>query len=252
VPINHDFRQAACGPVLTAAAPRVSAWLPLVLLLVALAALTGCAGTRGGKIPYNVQNFQAPDSPGAGSVEEDYRIAPLDKIKVSVFQVPDLSGDFEVDLMGNLSLPLIGNVKAVSLTAAELDQKITQMLAARYMQKPEVNVAITSSSTRVVTVDGAVTSPGVIPVGGRLSLIQVIALAKGTTPDANPHRVAVFRQIEGKRMAAAFDLASIRRGEAEDPRIFSGDIVVVDGSQVKSIFSTVLQSLPLLSVFRPF
>jgi polysaccharide export outer membrane protein len=247
-----DSRQAASGPVLSFAAPRSLTWLPLVLMLVALALLTGCAGTRGGKIPYNPQGFVAPDPAQPVNFEEDYRIAPLDKIKVSVFQVADLTGDYEVDLLGNIPLPLLGNVKAVDLTTAQLDEKITQLLKAKYLQNPDVSVSVTGSSTRVVTVDGAVTAPGVFPVNGRLTLIQVIALAKGTTQEANPHRIAVFRQIQGQRMAAAFDLASIRRGQEEDPRIYSGDIVVVDGSSVKGIYSTILQSLPLLSFFRPF
>lgn len=253
MPINDDSRQAACGPVLTAAAPSGSSRLRVAVAAAAgLLLLAGCAGTRGGKIPYNVTNFSAPDSPAAKGVEDNYQIAPLDKIKVTVFQVPDLSGEFEVDLMGNLTLPLIGNVKAVSLTTAELDQRITQLLAAKYLQNPDVNVSVSSSSTRVVTVDGAVGQPGVKPVSGSLTLIQVIAMAGGTSQDANPHRVAVFRQIQGQRMAAAFDLASIRRGEAEDPRIYSGDIVVVDGSKVKSIYGTILSALPLFSIFRPF
>lgn len=252
-----DSRQAACGPVLAAAAPqdesRSLSWLPLLALaLAALMLLAGCAGTRGGNIPYNVTTFSAPDSPGVAALEDDYRIAPLDKIKVAVFQVPDLSGDFEVDLMGNLTLPLVGSVKAVNLTTVELDQRITQLLSAKYLQNPDVNVGVSSSSTRVVTVDGAVGAPGVRPVNGRLTLIQAIAMAGGTTADANPHRIAVFRQIQGQRMAAAFDLTSIRRGEAEDPRIYSGDIVVVDGSKVKSLYSTILSSLPLLTIFRPF
>lgn len=252
MPINSDFRQAACGPVLTAAAPRMQAWPLLAFLVAALALLGGCAGTRGGPIPYNPQNFAAPDAPAVAQLEDDYRIAPLDKLKISVFQVQDLSGDFEVDLMGNVSLPLIGTVKAVDMTTAQLDQKITQMLAAKYLQHPEVTVSVSASSTRVVTVDGAVAAPGVFPVTGRLTLIQVIAMAHGTSQDANPHRVAVFRQIQGQRMAAAFDLTSIRRGQDEDPRIYSGDIVVVDGSNVKSIYGTILSAIPLLTVFRPF
>jgi polysaccharide export outer membrane protein len=228
------------------------AWLPLMLVLCALVLLTGCAGNRGGNIPYNPQNFSPPDAPAIAALEEDYRIAPLDKLKISVFQVPDLSGEFEVDLMGNVALPLVGSVKAVDLTTSQLDAKLTQVLGAKYLQNPDVNVSVSSSSTRVVTVDGAVGQPGVKPVNGRLTLIQVIAMAGGTTQDANPHRVAVFRQIQGQRMAAAFDLTSIRRGQDEDPRIYSGDIVVVDGSKVKNIYSTILSSIPLLSIFRPF
>jgi polysaccharide biosynthesis/export protein len=83
-------------------------------------------------------------------------------------------------------------------------------------------------------------------------LIQAVAMAKGTTEDANARRVAVFRTISGQRQAAAFDLTSIRRGQSPDPQIFPGDIVVVDGSSIKAAQKQILQSFPLLSIFRPF
>jgi len=103
-----------------------------------------------------------------------------------------------------------------------------------------------------VTVDGAVRESGSFPAAGPLSLIQTVAMAKGTTEDANPRRVAVFRVIGGQRQAAAFDLTAIRRGEAKDPQIYPGDIVVVDGSSIKSTQKQVLQSIPLLALFGPF
>ena len=77
-------------------------------------------------------------------------------------------------------------------------------------------------------------------------------MAKGATEDANVHRVAVFRTINGSRQAAAFDLQSIRRGQSPDPAIFPGDIVVVDGSSIKALQKQILQNIPLLSIFRPF
>ena len=76
-------------------------------------------------------------------------------------------------------------------------------------------------------------------------------MAKGTTEDANARRVAVFRTVGGQRQAAAFDLTSIRRGEAPDPEIYPGDIIVVDGSSVKAVQKQVLQSIPLLAIFGP-
>ena len=226
--------------------------LRLAFCIGAFALLAGCAGTRGGPIPYNVQNFSAPDAPAITALEEDYKIAPLDTLHVSVFQVPDLTNDYEVDLTGTIQLPLVGSIRAVDLTTRELDDRITQALAAKYLQHPDVSVAVKSSSTRNVTVDGSVRQAGVYPVTGRLTLLQVIATAHGTDENANPHRVAVFRTIKGQRMAAAFDLTSIRRGQAEDPRIYSGDIVVVDGSSVKGTWATILQSLPIIGLFRPF
>jgi len=87
---------------------------------------------------------------------------------------------------------------------------------------------------------------------GPISLMQAVALAGGASEDANTRRVAVFRQIGGRRQAAAFDLTSIRRGEMEDPRIYAGDIVIVDGSSVKAATKQFMNSMPLLSIFRPF
>ena len=212
--------------------------------------LVGCADTRGGSIPYN-QNLAPPDEVKFQTLETNYKIAPMDKLAIKVFKMNDLSADYDVDLAGNISMPLIGEVRAVNLTTAELDEQLTQKLGTKYLEHPDVSVAIRASTAHVVTVDGAVKNGGSFPVGGPISLIQAVALAKGTSDDANARRVAVFRQIGGKRQAAAFDLTSIRRGEASDPQIYPGDIVVVDGSSVKATQKQILQSIPLLSIFGP-
>ena len=214
---------------------------------------SGCAGTRGGTIPYDVENFAAPDAPSEmyGTAAE-YRIAPMDTLGINVFQVAELSGDAQVDLAGNITMPLIGTVRAVDLTTAELQAVLAQRFGERYLRNPDISVSVKSSTRRNVTVDGAVRQPGVFPVTGPVTLLQAVALARGPDESANPRRVAVFRQIQGQRMAAAFDLTSIRRGEAEDPIIYSGDIIVVDGSNIRAIQREVLTALPLLSIFRPF
>jgi len=219
--------------------------------LAAALLLAGCADKRGGPIPY-VENFAGPDAPKVATVETDYRIAPLDTVTVKVFRMPDLSGDYEVDLTGQLSMPLIGSVRAVELTTAQLDQRLTEKLGERYLENPDVSVGLKSSTRSTVTVDGAVKSPGSIPMTGQMTLMQAVAAAGGTAEDANARRVAIFRQIGGKRQAAAFDLVAIRRGEAEDPRVYAGDIVVIDGSSIKALQKQILSNLPILSIFRPF
>ena len=77
-------------------------------------------------------------------------------------------------------------------------------------------------------------------------------MARGTDENSNPRRVAIFRTVGGQRMAAAFDLTSIRRGENPDPQVYAGDIVVVDGSRANSTFSKIVAALPLVAIFRPF
>ena len=218
--------------------------------LAGLLVLAACADTRGGSIPYD-QPLAAPDEVTFQTLANDYKIAPMDKLTIKIFKMEDLTGDYDVDLAGNISLPLVGQIQAANLTTAQLDDQLTQKLGDKYLEHPDVSVAIKSSTAHVVTVDGAVKDGGSFPVAGPTSLIRAIAMAKGTTEDANARRVAVFRTIGGKRQAAAFDLTSIRRGEAPDPEIFPGDIIVVDGSKVKAAQKTILQSIPLLAIFGP-
>ena len=145
----------------------------------------------------------------------------------------------------------MGEVEAANLTTAELDRKLTDALGTKYFEHPDVSVAIKQSTAHVVTVDGAVNQAGQFQMAGPLTLIQTVSLARGTSQDANPRRVAVFRTVDGKRQAAAFDLTAIRRGESPDPQIYPGDIVVVDGSKIKELQRQILQAVPLLGIFGP-
>lgn len=211
--------------------------------------LTACASTRGGNISYDSSNFGAPDAPRVATIDDTYKLAPLDTVSVSVFQVPDLSHDYEIDQSGRITMPLLGRVEAVGISTSELGSLIAHRLDEKYLRNPNVTVALKTSASRVVTVDGSVRQPGIYPATGPLSLVQAVALARGTDDLANPRRVAIFRTIGGKRMAAAFDLTSIRRGEMPDPPVYPGDTVVVDGSGVKKTQRDLLQALPLTSIF---
>lgn len=225
-----------------------------VLMIFAIALVTACA-TRGGSIPYNVSNqaFGQPDAPSTLVGDSSaYRISPLDKLQVTVFQVPDLTREVDVDLGGNITMPLIGNVRAVDLTTAQLQDQLEQQFSQRYLRNPDVTVTVRESSRRHITIDGAVRNPGQFQIAGPTTLLQAVALAHGTDETANPRRVAVFRQIQGRRNAAAFDLTAIRRGNAEDPVIYTGDIIVVDGSRLRAIQREIFSTLPILTAFRPF
>ena len=228
-------------------------FIALAILCLALGlALSGCADRRGGSIPYDASHFNAPDPVAAIAAENAYRSGPGDTLTISVMRVPDLSGDATIDPTGDITMPLIGKVAAIGKTTDQLASEITAMLSAKYLQNPEVRVALKASSSQRITVDGSVTAPGIYPIVGSTTLLQAVALAKGTTVDANSRKVAVFRTINGQRQAAAFDLTDIRRGKAPDPEIFGNDIIVVDGSSTKAAMKNILQTLPLVTLFRPF
>lgn len=224
----------------------------MVVALLVPVILIGCSTGRGGSIPYEVKDFGRPDAPVAAAPDVEYRIGALDQLAITVYRVPDLSGELPVDASGKITMPLIGELTAVGKTSAELAGDIKKKLGEKYINNPEVQVIVKSASSARITVDGSVGAPGIYPIAGPTTLLQAIAMAKGTTDDANPRRVVIFRQINGQRQAAAFDLKSIRRGEMADTPVFGDDIVVVDGSSSKSAFKNVLQTIPLLALFRPF
>lgn len=233
-------------------ASRARRAFPLCAALGLVVFGAGCSDQRGGTFAYNPINFGAPDAPKVASLGSGYKIAPLDTLSIKVFKMPDLSGDYEVDLTGQISLPLIGNVTATDFTTAELDGELTRKLGAKYLENPDVSVGVKSSASRSVTVDGAVNKAGAFPVSGPVTLMQAVAQAGGATPEANLRRVAIFRQIDAKRHAAAFDLAGIRRGELDDPQVYPGDIIIVDGSSIKALQKNILGAIPLVNMFVPF
>lgn len=188
-----------------------------------------------------------PDAPVG-----DYRIGALDTLDVTVFQEPDLSAKaLQVDASGQIALPLVGTVQAMGRTPAELSRQIEQQLGAKYLRNPQVTVTVAASVSQKVSIQGEVTEPGVFPLSGPTTLLGVISMAKGETDVASLKQVVVFRTINGQRMGAMFDVASIRKGQAADPAIQGNDMIVVGSSGAKKFWKGVVTAAPLLNIFRP-
>lgn len=196
--------------------------------------------------PQAYAQFPAPES----SQPREYRIGPLDTISINVFQEEDLTMEsVPVDSSGAILLPLIGTVQAAGKTTLQLAGEVASRLNARYLRNPQVTVVVQTSAQQRVTVDGEVTQPGIYQFQGRTTLTDALALARGTTRNARYNEIVVFRDIDGVRSGALFDIAAIRRGEASDPEILPGDRVVVGLSNVKATVREVLTASPFLAVF---
>jgi polysaccharide export outer membrane protein len=227
--------------------------LPPVLTATALL-LAACGGPRmdlsqvTAAQPVDLQTAQV-----SATSQAEYRIGVGDKLAIRVFQVQDLSFDsLTVDTSGNIQLPLIGAVRASDRTAGELSADIATRLSAQYLRNPQVTVTVTEAASQKITVDGAVTKPGVYEMRGTTSLLQAVAMAEGPSRVADLTKVAVFRTVNGQRSVALFDLQAIRQGRANDPVVLGDDIIVVDTSRLNSALREVVGALPALSIFRPF
>ena len=118
-----------------------------------------------------------------------YRLGSGDKVRVTVFNEKDLSGDFDVNDQGLVALPLIGQVKVGGLTLSEAENLITQRYGKDYLVNPRVNVEVLNY--RPFFILGEVKSPGSYPYVNGMSIVNAVALAGGYTPRANRDRIVV-------------------------------------------------------------
>ncbi len=232
------------------------------LLLVMLAALCACAsdGTQDvregrAKLVTTTETLSAPDTTSATGAyvgTSDYRLGPQDVLEVAVYQLEELNRSVRVNSKGMISLPLLGPIPAAGKTVPELEDEIARLLEKDFLQNPQVTLYVREYTSQRITVEGAVQKPGIYPLSGRTSLLQAIVMSGGVNEYANPSGIIIFRQIEGKRMAAVFDLRLIRGGNAEDPQVYGDDLIVIDESGGKSAYRGLLKTLPVLGLFTFF
>ena len=225
----------------------------IMVAAVAALALNACStNKRGGPVAYDIKGFGAPEALPLSTEATQYHVAPGDTLSVFVYQVPDLTRVVEVDAKGGFDYPPLGRVNANGRTTGDLKQELTARLGDKYLQSPSVDVSLKSTVGNQVTIDGAVNSPGIYQITPGTTLMQAVAVAKGAVGTANLRRVVIFRRINGQRMAAAFDLLDIRRGISTDPEVYSRDVIVVDNGGINPQLTTLLQTIPLLAIFKPF
>ena len=151
-----------------------------------LAASTSMNPRRGADAPYGwlravalaaallVWQPATADAPGDSSA---YKLAPGDRITVTVLGQPDISGDILIDGAGNIVMPFIGSIGVKDLTIVECQTLITSKLAEGIFAHPSVNVRI--SELRPIYILGDVRTAGAYPYRYGVTVKSAIALAGG-------------------------------------------------------------------------
>ena len=130
---------------------------------------------------------------------------------------------------------------------------LTRRYSDSYLQNPQVTVFVKEFASQRITLEGAVRQPGIYPLTGRTTLLQSIAIAQGLDPLADLGGVVLFRQVDGKKMAAVYDIRELRKGKVEDPLLYGEDIVVVEQSGSKTALRRFIESVPAVGLFMaPF
>ena len=112
-----------------------------------------------------------------------------EKIRVTVYGEQGLTGEYQIDPSGAVSLPLAGTVDAAGLTQRELEQRLTERFSSEYLRNPKVTVSIVEF--RPFYIVGEVEHPGAYPYTGGLNVLSAIAIAGGTTYRANRSKIYI-------------------------------------------------------------
>ncbi|MES1155259.1 MAG: polysaccharide biosynthesis/export family protein [Pseudorhodoplanes sp.] len=136
--------------------------------------VAGCDGARG---------IVANAEPASLSRPSAYRLTTGDKVKVTVYNEQDLTGEFQVNDAGNVSFPLAGDIPATGATVSEFQQRLVARLRKGFVKNPRVSVEI--STYRPFNVIGEVKNAGQYPYRPGLTVNDAIAMAGGYTYRAN-------------------------------------------------------------------
>jgi polysaccharide export outer membrane protein len=142
----------------------------------------------------------------------DYVIGAQDVLSITVLGQVDLGGKYAVELDGSFTFPLIGRVQAGGLTTRDFETELKSRLADGYFRNPQVTVAVEQYRSQRVFVTGEVRNPGSYALTGDMTLIEVLAKAGSTTPNASDEVLVVRDGKGGDRPASpdAEDRESIR------------------------------------------
>ncbi len=158
----------------------------------------------------------------------DYRIEPGDVLEIVILGEEELSRDLLVMRDGNITFPLIGDIKVAGLTTPEVADTIAALLK-RYFVQPLVSVIIKGPTVSTVAVYGEVVRPGTVEYQRGLRLSDYVALAGGPNDRANLKKVKVVRNTaEGVKVYTVNLGAILNEGtEKDNYELKAGDWIYV-------------------------
>jgi polysaccharide export outer membrane protein len=121
---------------------------------------------------------------GTGPVAANYLLGPDDEIVISALHVTEITDKpYRIDSAGYITVPMIGRLHAGGLTVELLERELSSRLA-MYVREPEVSVRIAEFKSQPISVLGAVKTPGIYHLRGRITLMEVLSAAGGLDTEA--------------------------------------------------------------------
>jgi polysaccharide export outer membrane protein len=165
-------------------------------------------------------------APGIFQPADDYRLGAGDKLRIEVYKDPQLSQSVQIRPDGKITLPLIGDMSATSLTPLELRDQIAKQLK-EYITNPTVTVIVVEAESAHAYVMGEVAHPGEVALHGPVTIVQAIAMAGGFKEFANTKDVKVLRPNGSGVETLRFNYKDMLNGDVKPMLLRSGDTVIV-------------------------
>jgi polysaccharide export outer membrane protein len=147
--------------------------------------------------------FAQAQPPSSAATAATYVLGPNDRIRLKVYGEADISGEYEIDSNGQVSIPLAGHIGAAGLTTKQLERSITAALAKGIVRDPRVNVEV--ALYRPYYILGEVKKGGEYPYRLGLTVMDAVASAGGFTYRANENKVFLRRSGAGAEEVYALD-----------------------------------------------
>ena len=174
--------------------------------------------------------------------QAEYKLGPGDGIRIQVFQNPDLTLETRVTESGTITFPLIGVVRVGGMPVADAEQSIAKALRdGKYIQKPNVTIAVLHMRGSQVAVLGHVNRPGRFPLETvNVKVSDMLALAGGTTPTGADVAIVTGTR-DGKPFRREIDIAGLylNKSVPDDLVVAGGDMIYVHRSPVFYIYGEV-------------
>jgi polysaccharide export outer membrane protein len=186
----------------------------------------GTAPKAEGSKPSDPSAATQGDTTAITRLPTDYRIGPEDELTISVWHEPELSQGVVVRPDGLITLPLLNDLKVLGLTTDEMQALLTEKLKS-VVNDPQVTVIVKAVHSRKVFVMGNVAKQGVYPLGGKKTVLELIAEAGGLGAFAKTRSIYIIRKTGGKETRIPFNYKKALSGKSDNPELLPGDMVVV-------------------------
>lgn len=146
-----------------------------------------------------------------------YRLGAGDQLNIKVFNQKDLTGEYTINGVGNLSLPLIGTIKAQNLSIKELEDVLANKLKPDYLLNPQINIEVINY--RPYYILGEINSAGSYPYVSGMTYLNSVAIAGGFTYRAKKSYAIVIRSNDPDQKEIEVQM---------DMLVMPGDIIHID------------------------